>query len=1623
MGKTAKYFSTLLILISAIYSQPYTQIAAGGTQSLALGTDGKIYAWGSNEYGELGDGNGGVFGAADSAAVMVDMSGVLNGKTVDTLVAGFNTSYALTTDGKVYAWGANDYGQLGNGTGGFGEFSTTPVAVDMTGALDGLTVTQITSTGAHVIVLASNGKLYGWGGNLFGELGNASMNDSYSPVAVDMSGVLSGKTISKISAGFSHSLVLTSDDSLFAWGSNEFGQLGRGAPAGFDENTFAAYGSTVPVAVDMDHVLSGKTIVDMAAQGDHSLVIDNTGKAYAWGKNWDGELGDNNGGFDVLSFTGAEADTAVAVDMTQSLNGKIVGLVDAGAKHSLILASDGTLHAFGSAEVGQLGNGWISVDFSTVYADSSVAVDMSGVLNGKTVTAIAAGDLHNLVLTSEGKVYAWGSNWMGALGDGSLQDRSTPVEANGGVVPPEPVLVVNPAAVDFGEVTVGDSASLTIGVENAGTGTLHVDVPSIVGSGATQFSFDGGSFTIKSGMDTTLSIKFKPTTDGVFIAAFSLTSDGGNANVGLNGQGSIPEIPVIFTNPTSLHFSEVFIGDSTFQEVFIHNVGNAVLQVESMTVKGPDSTSFYIFTFDAQPTIAPADSAGLAIVFRPVKESGLSASLEIISDGGIANVSLAGVGVKPGPPIVMVSAGRNHSVALTDEGKVYAMGWNVFGQLGDASNTDSNIPVEVDTAGVLAGKTITDITTGQYTTTALSSEGEVYTWGQNDHGELGNNSTTHSNIPVAVDMTGVLSGKVITDIASGQYHTLALSDDGKLYAWGMNNEGQLGNGNKVDSSVPVEVDMTGLLSGKTIIAIAADGYSNLIQSSDGKLYTWGQGHVGQLGTGTTASSILPVAVDMTGALIGKTVTALACGVRHMMVATADGGLYAWGGGGLGELGDGNSSDSNVPVAVSDASGLAGKSIAAIGGGVGSSLALTGDGDLYAWGFNENGQLGDGTTTNRNVPVLISSNGDLAGKTGFAIASGFYHSLAVSTEGELYSWGWNDQGQLGNGSNTNSDISGYVFGGGLVLRPTLSVSVSDLEFEETLVGYSKTKEVIVQNTGRIDLHVNAPTISGNSTAQFQVATDPLIIEPGNSATLSVKFRPMAEGPYTAFLTLTSDGGADSVSITGAGKFISVVQQVAGGNSSIALDASGKLYGWGYGAHGELGNGSDAASNVPLAVTMDGALADKTIKSLAAASTHFVALTTDNQLYTWGYGRWGQIGAGDRNWSFTPKAVYMDGVLAGKTITAISGGLYHSLVLDSDGKVYGWGSNNVGQLGTGSTSQAVTVPVAVSTAGLLEGKTVEAIAAGFYHSIALASDNTLYTWGDNSVGQLGDGTTSSSLVPIAVTMDGALAGKAIVAIAAGLNYSLVLTGSGEVFAWGTNDKGQLGNGTSSNSSVPVAVTMDGALAGKLIRAITAGDAFALVQATDNTLYSWGDNSSGQLGAGSDVSFSNIPVAVSFGGKLGQNTVTTIAAAALYSVVSTDIGQVFAWGDNTWGQLGEHEDANINAPVFIFGGGLRPVSTEEYVGTPSAYKLYGNYPNPFNPTTTLRYELPEVADVSLTIYDIKGRMVSTMTELGQSAGTYEVQWHGTDDYGQPVSTGVYIARIQAGNYSNSIKMLYLK
>ena len=410
------------------------------------------------------------------------------------------------------------------------------------------------------------------------------------------------------------------------------------------------------------------------------------------------------------------------------------------------------------------------------------------------------------------------------------------------------------------------------------------------------------------------------------------------------------------------------------------------------------------------------------------------------------------------------------------------------------------------------------------------------------------------------------------------------------------------------------------------------------------------------------------------------------------------------------------------------------------------------------------------------------------------------------------------------------------------------------------------------------------------------------------------------------------GGDTITVTGSGFMpaMSFTQIATSGtsNSTCGMGSDGRLYCWGDNGQGQLGDGSTNGSAVPVAVDTSGALAGLGIKQIAVGGYHACVIASDNQAYCWGYNGSGQLGNGSTANSPVPVPVTTAGTpLAGLSLKQISAGKFHTCVIASNDRAYCWGGGLFGELGNNTTANSL-VPVAVTTAGTpMAGLAFKQIAAGLDYTCAIASNDQAYCWGYALYGQLGNGTMgASSLVPVAVTTAGTpLAGQTLKQISAGSAHTCVIASDNQAYCWGENAFGGLGNGSTTTSPVPVAVDTTGALAGLTIKQITAGGEHTCVIASDDEAYCWGEGWFGELGDSLDAD-SSVPVAVTVSGALAGLSFKQIMAGYYHVCALASNDQAYCWGDGEFGQLGNNtwNYVNLDPSVVVASGGATPIVT---------------------------------------------------------------------------------------------------
>ncbi|MCL2258584.1 MAG: hypothetical protein FWC18_02010 [Cystobacterineae bacterium] len=367
----------------------------------------------------------------------------------------------------------------------------------------------------------------------------------------------------------------------------------------------------------------------------------------------------------------------------------------------------------------------------------------------------------------------------------------------------------------------------------------------------------------------------------------------------------------------------------------------------------------------------------------------------------------------------LISTSSSHTVALKRDGTVWVWGDNFEGHLGDGTRKHRSLPVQVRAPSGKAYLTdIIAVAAGGIHTAVLKSDGTVWVWGNGKARAADGTAadSTNSKRPMRV---GAPPGEdhlsKVTAIAAATLHTVALKSDGTVWTWGY----LFGLKPTVKTDYPWQVLLPSGAALTDVMAVAAGGTHTAALRSNDTVWTWGSNEHGQLGDGTTEYRnhlVQVVAPSGSGHLSG--VVALAVGESHTVALKSDGTVWAWGDNEHGQLGDGTKQQRSRPVQVLLPSGAALTGVIAIAAGSAHTLALKSDGTVWAWGDNEHGQLGDGTTKHKSCPEQVSLPSGVALTNVIAVAAGYEHTVALKSDGTVWAWGTNKKGQLGDGTRTS-----------------------------------------------------------------------------------------------------------------------------------------------------------------------------------------------------------------------------------------------------------------------------------------------------------------------------------------------------------------------------------------------------------------------------------------------------------------------------------------------------------------------------------------------------------------------------------------------------------------------------
>jgi alpha-tubulin suppressor-like RCC1 family protein len=1270
--------------------------------------------------------------------------------------------FAIKSDGTLWGWGANSQNQIGSLQILSQVYSSTPVQIG-TDSDWAQVSTGMNSNGG----IKTNGTLWTWTeNNGYGQFGNNTSANVLSPMQL---GTLSNWA--QICFGARYVMSIKTDGTMWAWGTQGGIALGL--------NTSSGTNSPIQISGIVSNWAQVTTI-----NGPTTAAITSNGQLWACGYNTSAQLG-----------LGDTTNRSTFVQVGSLSNWYQVA---GGGNGVAAIKTDGTLWSWGNNAGGALGLSDLTNRSSPVQV-GTLSNWSRVIISNNTAVAIK----------TDGTLWAWGAS---PLGNNSTGSTSSPIQIGTQSNWTQITGINNPGTTIHALNSNGILYSWTNTESNVPLGYSNISYRSSanqIGSSNTWVGFPTGSqnSTWSSVLNTNGGLYiFGDNSDYLLDYEYYQTDSADTVALGTNIINPVPIDSTLGTIVSQATFGDRF-------GTFIRNDG---------TLWSWGSTSFgqIPITFPLIP----------GLVYKN-------------NWSQIAGANL-------------------HTVSLQSNGTLWSCGLNTHGQLGlsDTANRSSFVQVGTDSNW-------SKVSLGNFYTTSIKTDGTLWAWGINNVGQLGLSDLTSRSSPVQV---GTLSDW--SQISNGLDHTAAIKTDNTLWTWGFNSSGQLGLSNLTNRSSPVQV---GALSNWS--KVVCGYFSTAAVKVDGTLWTWGSNSFGQLGLSNLTNRSSPVQM---GALSNW--NQIGFGNGSMFSIKTDGTLWSWGNNSFGQLGTNTTTLSNVvsPVQIGT---LSDWSKIGIGAGINRhSAALNSSNQLYVWGNNSFGQLGISDLTHRSSPVRI---GALSNWTSIVLNG--VNSFALDSNSLLWSWGAATYlGYTGVispiqiGSTEVSYNWKQAFGGG-----RFSAAI---RYDGTLWTWG------ANGNGELGLSdiTNRSTLVQVGTENYwnQIATGP-------NNTLAIK----TDGTLWACGYNTS-GQLGLSDTTSRSSFVQVGSlsnwsKVACGYSAIAMKTDGTLWGWG----SYLGNGLGSNSSSPVQIG-----SDTNWSQISFARYHAVAIKNDNTLWSWGYNPNGQIGNNSVNNVTTPIQIGAENYWS-----KVACGGYTTAAIQSNGTLWLWGRNTHGQLGLSDTTDRSS-PVQVGTLS-----NWFQVSCGYSHTAAIKTDGTIWSWGRNNNGQLGQFNTTDRSSPVQITFN-LISPNNWTSISTGFNFTQVINSDNFIWNCGYNTQGQLGNNSTSNRSFLAQLTGTSAIATNWSK-ITSGLNYTLAIKTDGTLWSWGNNSFGQLGV-SDVTHRSSIVQIGSANNWAQ-----IACGQVHSVAINSQGFLYSWGNNSFAQLGQPAipiSINVSTPIQV--GSLSNYST---------------------------------------------------------------------------------------------------
>ncbi len=781
----------------------------------------------------------------------------------------------------------------------------------------------------------------------------------------------------------------------------------------------------------------------------------------------------------------------------------------------------------------------------------------------------------------------------------------------------------------------------------------------------------------------------------------------------------------------------------------------------------------------------------------------------------------------------------NYSCRVTGSlsNNITCWGTGSGGQMGNGQGVSSLPSQAFMPDGVTS---FSQVSTGTTLSCGIANTGKIYCWGTGSSGQIGNGVNDNVNIPTSVTKpSGVDS---FNAVSTNNNFSCALANTGQVYCWGVGISGQIGNSANSNVNVPTAVTMPSGVD--SFNAVSTNTNFSCAIANTGKIYCWGTGSIGRIGNGANSNVNIPTSVTMPSGV--ESFSAVSTNSNFSCAIANNGNIYCWGTGSSGRIGNGANSNVNVPTAVTMPSGV--ESFTLVSTNTNFSCAIANTGKIYCWGTGTNGQIGNGANSNVNVPTSVTMP---SGVDSFnAVSTNANFSCAIANTGKIYCWGTGSSGRIGNGANSSVNVPTAV---------TMPVGVESFTNVSTNTNFS-----CAIGNGKPYCWGTAGGHLGRGNEYFNTSTN--IIVPS---------------------------GVNSFNMVSTS-----------GTNSCALASNGKPYCWGDGTNGQTGNGTNASTNLPTGVTMPAGVTSFSV--VVTTSSFSCAIANNGQIYCWGTGTSGQIGNESNSSVNIPTAITTPNGVS--SFSSISLGTNFSCAIANTGKIYCWGLGTTGQIGNGA-SLSVNLPTEVTMpAGVTSFKSISTNGAS---SCALANTGVVYCWGGGTSGQIGNGADLTVNIPTAVTMPSGV--TSFSSISTNATLSCALANTGVVYCWGAGSNGRIGNGANDNVNIPTSVTMPSGVTS--FRSVSTNDNFSCSLANTGVVYCWGSGVAGQIGNGASSNVS-IPTAVTM--PSGVTSFGYVSTSYRFSCAiaasGENAGKTYCWGAGTNGQIGNGANNDVNVPTLV-------------------------------------------------------------------------------------------------------------